>query len=290
NIHLCISPEELISRLGEFGQFCPVSLAESYELVDCSLTDSLEFAAEFRGHYYKMSSQENFNKFLENPELYVPPLAPHPLPSASMIPRRLTPSELKRRFPKCAELQGYCPVTYQDGRQRYEALVPGNINYALEYRDRIYICESREKLEKFLRSPLQYCNQKLPYKLPPLKEPTYLTSLPLPGYLEQGIATSLIKAMNAAGCLKPKFPFLSVERSALLYIAFHLKAFNPKGSEYTRKKYKKKMEQFTERCELITYLGATMTRKYKEPQFRAIDFDHKLQTFLSLRNIDPVSG
>ena len=35
-----------------------------------------------------------------------------------MIPKRLTLSELKSRFPKCAELQGYCPVTYQDGRQR----------------------------------------------------------------------------------------------------------------------------------------------------------------------------
>lgn len=66
-------------------------------------------------------------------------------------------------------------------------------------------------------------------------------------------------------------------------------AFNPKGSEYTRKKYKKKMEQFIERCELITYLSAKMTRKYKEPQFRPIDFDHKLQTFLSLRNIDPIN-
>ncbi|XP_039726173.1 adenylate kinase 9 isoform X5 [Pteropus medius] len=286
---LCITPQELNSRLGEFGQFCPVSLAESYELVDCSVTESLEFAAEFRGHYYKMSSQEKLNKFLENPELYVPPLAPHPLPSADMIPKRLTLSELKKRFPKCAELQGYCPVTYQDGKQRYEALVPGNIKYALEYRDRIYICESSEKLQKFLRLPLKYWNQKLPHKLPPLKEPIFLTSLPLPGYLEQGIATSLIKAMNAAGCLKPKFPFLSIKRSALLYVAFHLKAFNPKGSEYTRKKYKKKMEQFMERCELITYLGAKMTRKYKEPQFRAIDFDHKLQTFLSLRNIDPVN-
>ncbi|XP_057593660.1 adenylate kinase 9 [Hippopotamus amphibius kiboko] len=287
---LCISPEELISRLGEFGQFCPVSLAETCELVDGSLTDSLEFAAEFRGHYYKMSSQEKLNKFLESPELYVPPLAPHPLPSADMIPKRLTLSELKSRFPKCAELQGYCPVTYQDGKQRYEALVPGSIHYALEYRDRIYICESKEKLQKFLRSPLKYWDQKLPYKLPPLKEPMNLTSLPLPGYLEQGIATALIKAMNAAGCLKPKFPFLSVQRSALLYIAFHLKAFNPKSSEYTRKKYKRKMEQFMERCELITYLGAKMTRKYKEPQFRAIDFDHKLQTFLSLRNTDPVNG
>ncbi|XP_027959961.1 adenylate kinase 9 [Eumetopias jubatus] len=287
---LCITPQELISRLGEFGQFCPISLAESHELVDCSITDSLEFAAEFRGHYYKMSSQENLNKFLENPELYVPPLAPHPLPPADMIPKRLTLSELKSRFPKCAELQGYCPVTYQDGNHRYEALVPGNIKFALEYRDRIYICETREKLEKFLRLPEKYWSQKLPHKLPPLKEPIHLTSLPLPGYLEQGIATSLIKAMNAAGCLKPKFPFLSIKRSALLYIAFHLKAFNPKSSEYTRRKYKKKLEQFMERCELITYLGAKMTRKYKEPQFRAIDFDHKLQTFLSLRNIDPVNG
>ncbi|XP_047274260.1 adenylate kinase 9 isoform X5 [Homo sapiens] len=287
---LCITPQELLSRLGEFEQFCPVSLAESQELFDCSATDSLEFAAEFRGHYYKMSSQEKLNKFLENPELYVPPLAPHPLPSADMIPKRLTLSELKSRFPKCAELQGYCPVTYKDGNQRYEALVPGSINYALEYHNRIYICENKEKLQKFLRSPLKYWEQKLPHKLPPLREPILLTSLPLPGYLEQGIATSLIKAMNAAGCLKPKFPFLSIRRSALLYIALHLKAFNPKGSEYTRKKYKKKMEQFMESCELITYLGAKMTRKYKEPQFRAIDFDHKLKTFLSLRNIDPING
>ncbi|XP_063088089.1 adenylate kinase 9 isoform X2 [Cavia porcellus] len=286
---LCITPQELISRLGEFGQFCPVSLAESYELFDCSEITSLEFAAEFRGHYYKMNSQEKLNKFLENPELYVPPLAPHPLPSADMIPKKLTLSELKSRFPKCAELQGYCPVTYEEGAHRYEALVPGNSNFAVEYRDHLYICENKEKLQKFLRSPLKYWDQRLPHKLPPLKEPMILTSLPLPGYLEQGIATSLIKAMNAAGCMKPKFPFLSIRRSALLYIAFHLKAFNPRSSEYTRKKYKKKMEQFMERCELITYLSANMTRKYKEPQFRAIDFDHKLWTFLSLRNLDPIS-
>lgn len=287
---LCITPEELIARLGEFKQFCPVSLAESNELIDCSVTSSLEFAAEFRGHYYKMSSQEKLNKFLKDPELYVPPLAPHPLPPDDLLPKRLTLSELKSRFPKCAELQGYCPVTYQDGKQRYEALVPGNIRYALEYRNCIYICESEEKLQKFMRSPMQYWNQKLPRKLPPLKESIHLTSLPLPGYLEQGTATSLIKAMNAAGNLKPKLPFLSVRRSVLLYIAFHLKAFNPKGSEYSRKKYKKKLEQFVERCELITYLSSKMTRKYKEPQFRAIDFDHKLQTFLSLKNIDPVTG
>uniref|UniRef100_A0A8C5XXP3 Adenylate kinase 9 n=1 Tax=Microcebus murinus TaxID=30608 RepID=A0A8C5XXP3_MICMU len=280
--------KELISRLGEFGQFCPVSLAETNELLDCSVTDSLEFAAEFRGHYYKMSSQEKLNKFLENPELYVPPLAPHALPSADMLPKRLTLSELKSRFPKCAELQGYCPVTYRDGQQSELYLVI--VSCIFLYTHNEYICEQPSNELCVLRSPMKYWDQKLPHKLPPLREPISLTSLPLPGYLEQGIAAPLIKAMNAAGCLKPKFPFLSIRRSALVYIALHLKAFNPNSSEYTRKKYKKKMEQFVERCELITYLGAKMTRKYKEPQFRAIDFDHKLQTFLSLRNINPING
>lgn len=57
---LCITPEELQQRLGEFGQYCPVSLAEKGELVDCSAM-SLQFAAEFRGHYYKMASQEDLD-------------------------------------------------------------------------------------------------------------------------------------------------------------------------------------------------------------------------------------
>ncbi|XP_074043428.1 adenylate kinase 9 isoform X2 [Macrotis lagotis] len=285
--NLCITPQELISRLGEFGQYCPVSLAERGELVDCSVTSSLEFSAEFRGHYYKMFSKEELDKFLENPESYVPPLAPTPLPPPELLPKRLTVAEVKSQFPKTAQLKGYCPVTYQEGKQRYEALIPGKIEYAVEYRQSILFCESEDKLQKFLRLPEKYWDQKLPNKLPPVKEPILLTSLPLPGYLEQGAATALIKAMHEVGCLKPKFPFQSIKRSALLYIAFHLKAFNPKSSEYSRKKYKKKLEQFMERCELIPYLGSKMTRKYKEPQFRAIDFDHKLQIFVSLKNVNP---
>ncbi|XP_062488517.1 adenylate kinase 9 [Pezoporus occidentalis] len=284
---LCITPEELQHRLGEFGQYCPVSLAEKGELVDCSITSSLQFAAEFQGHYYKMASQGELDKFLSRPEVYVSPLAPHPLPPSDMLPKKLTAAEVKASFPVSAQMHGCCPVTYLDGKQRYEALVPGNIEYSAKYKEKIYVFESEEKLLKFMRLPEKYWNLKLPCKCPPVKEPLLLTALPLPGYLEQAIATSLIKALNEVGCLKPKFPFLSVKKTALLFVACHLKAHNPRSPEPTRQAYRRKLAQFVEHCQLVPYLGAAMAGPYKEPHDRPLGLDSSLQTFLSLRDARP---
>ena len=47
--NMCIRPSEFIERLGCFGQYCPVSLADRNELVDCSTNPTLDLAAEFRG-------------------------------------------------------------------------------------------------------------------------------------------------------------------------------------------------------------------------------------------------
>ncbi|KAL2082220.1 hypothetical protein ACEWY4_022038 [Coilia grayii] len=279
---LCVTPRELQARLGEFGQYCPVSLAQQHHLVDCSHDPSQELVAEYRGHYYKMATKECLQKFLETPESFVIPGCPYSLPPPHLLPRRLTAAQVKSRFPQQVELKGFCPVTYGDGQLRYEALVRGNPEFAVEYREKIYIFESQKKQDKFLRVPQLYWDQKLPHKLPPIGEPVQLTSLPMLGYLEQGVAKSLIKAMTAVGCLKPKFPYLSVKRSALLYMAIYLKAFNPRLSDYTRKKYKRQLAQFEENCELITYLGSTMTVTYREPQQQPIDFEYKLQRFLAL--------
>ncbi|XP_030055056.1 adenylate kinase 9 [Microcaecilia unicolor] len=287
--NFCITPQELQSRLGEFGHYCPVSWLLKGELVDCSADKSLKFAAEFRAHYYRMASQEELDKFLATPEVFVLPLATRPFPPPNMLPKKLTVAEVKTMFPKNAEMKGYCPVTFLDGKQRYEALIPGNIEYAVEYQEKIYFLENEEKREKFMRLPEKYWKQILPNKLPPKKEPLLLTYLPLSGYLEQGVAVALIKALNEVGCAKPKFPFMSIQRSALLFIAYHLKAYNPRNNDYVRKKYKKQLEQFVEHCELIPYLGDKMTRKYREPQNRPIDFDHKLKTFISLENMVPKS-
>ena len=115
---LCITPGECLIRLGDFAQYCPVSLADRGELVDCSVNASLEFAAEFRGRYYKMASRAELELFLADPARYVPPLAPMKLPPAELLPRRRTTAEVKAMFPRQIELKGYCPVTYLDGKLR----------------------------------------------------------------------------------------------------------------------------------------------------------------------------
>ncbi len=168
----------------------------------------------------------------------------------------------------------------------------------------------------------------LPHKLPPRREALPVKALPMLGFLEQTVASQIIKASTAVGNFKPKYPFLTPSKSALIYVAYHLKgatsscrvkiyvntgvsflrgccisisvqkawstrfdelfvtvsAYNPKKPEYIREKYKRKLAQFEETCELIRYLGDNMGKKYKEPQERPIDFDSKMQRFMKLKS------
>ncbi|XP_059153856.1 adenylate kinase 9-like isoform X2 [Physella acuta] len=281
---LCITPEEFEQRVGVFGNYCPVSLAQRGELVDCSVNPTLEFAAEFRGHYYKMAGKEELEQFLSSPEKFVPPLAPRSLPAPAMLPRRITKAELQDRP---VEILGYCPVTYLDGNMRYDALIPGCEEFMAEYMHKVFLMQSQEKLLKFMKLPEKYSNMKLPHKLPPKPEELPFASLPMLGFMEQTCAIALVKALTAAGNVKPKYPFISSTRSALIYIAYHLKAFNPKSSPYIRKKYKQKLQQFEETCQLINYLGNNMTARYRDPNERPKDFDTKLETFFALRGVEP---
>ena len=67
------------------------------------------------GHYYKMAGPTELNQFLADPERYVPPQAPRPLPVVELLPKRIVQADIKgREF----ENLGYCPVTYLDGKLR----------------------------------------------------------------------------------------------------------------------------------------------------------------------------
>lgn len=220
---LCVTYDEMINRLGDFGQYCPVSLALYDELVDCSENRLMDFVAEYQSFYYKMFSQKELDLFLESPEKYVPPLASRKLPPPSQLPKKRTAVEVKELFPKPIELNGYCPVTYFEGKLRYESLEQGFAEYAAEYKNKLFFTANREMLEMFLRKPEQYASLKLPHKLPPVKSSINVFNLPMTGYLEQTVADLIKKALTEAGTFKPKFPFLSPTKSVLLYIAYYLK-------------------------------------------------------------------
>ena len=66
-----------------------------------------------------MQGQTELEEFLRAPEKYVPPHAPHSLPPPELLPARRSPSEVRAMFPKRLEIQGFCPVTYVDGKRRY---------------------------------------------------------------------------------------------------------------------------------------------------------------------------
>jgi len=67
-------------------------------------------------------------------------------------------------------------------------------------------------------------------------------------------------------------------------------ANNPNSPAYVRAKYKKQLENFEEACELIKYLGSTMTKRYQEPHDRPFDFDFKLDQFVQLRSNPPLAS
>lgn len=71
--------------------------------------------------------------------------------------------------------------------------------------------------------PWLYADLKLPNKLPPMKVAISLDELPLPGYLEQTVAYVLRNALAMCSKFRPKYPFLTPERSALVYMALQLK-------------------------------------------------------------------
>ena len=72
-----------------------------------------------RRKYYKMASVTELDTFLATPDRFVPPNAPSPLPPQELLPRRRSHADVKAMFPKQFEIQGFCPVSYVDGKKRY---------------------------------------------------------------------------------------------------------------------------------------------------------------------------
>lgn len=71
-------------------------------------------------------------EFLSDPEKFVGDSALSGLPPLDCLPCKRTELEVKGMFPRQYEIQGFCPVTYVDGKKRYSTInssIKSNISH-----------------------------------------------------------------------------------------------------------------------------------------------------------------
>ena len=276
---LCITKEDFEEKLGEFLLYCPVSLVVENALVDCKEDSVYEFGVEYRDKYYLFAGEKQVSEFSRDPDRFLTPDSAALLPAER--PHKLTRSQVKSKFPQELEFRGYCPVSYVDSGERYEGILDGDLQCVAEYKNKLYAMESDDKREIFMRYPEKFSDVTLPAKLPPPRVKLPLYRLPMLGYLEQTVSVALHKSLTAVGEFKPQFPFLSPAVSAQIFLALHLKAFNPLSSEHSRKKYKGKLAKFQTQCSLVSYLGTYMGPRRLPVEELPNDFGEKLDSFFS---------
>ena len=77
----------------------------------------------------RTAGKQELQYLLATPEKYIDEESSCPLPE--LLPQRRTEMEVKDMFPRQYEIQGFCPVTYIDGKKRY---------IYIPLFDRLFIC------------------------------------------------------------------------------------------------------------------------------------------------------
>lgn len=78
--------------------------------------------------------------------------------------------------------------------------------------------------------------------------------------LELDMADTLQKALVSASQTRIKHPSLSLRETSVKYVSLYLKAHNPANNERKAMKYKERLSQFIEECEIAEYLSKNAPR------------------------------
>lgn len=192
--------------------------------------------------FISFTSQANLDAYISDPDTFSAGLKLLP----DLRPQRLSLPECATL--NCAELQleGHCVVCVKAGKLRLgtQALVQA-------YDGRLFAFEDGEHMRCFARMPGKYAAVKLPPKH--VKKSTVLTQISdfeaSISYLESSLSVSLLKSMMHTASLRPCFPGLTLQQSALKHLAITLKSLNPANSPYLRNKYEQKLRMYEEMCE-----------------------------------------
>lgn len=120
------------------------------------------------------------------------------------------------------------------------------------YEGKHYRMLDPERLGIFMRRPHEYTSLKLPIKLPFDKAPADVESLPLIGYLEETVVSSMQDALVDVGRLRPRYPASGNKESALIYLSLYLRAHNKHNSVLEKERRHQAMASYVAACGLLT--------------------------------------
>jgi len=251
--NIAIPRNRIIKNYSPYQDLCPVAWNDQHLLQ--KFEEDNRYTVEYKQRYYTLSSRKAFRKFNENPEIYS---TGEPLPAS--LPMRVLFEDYHSITKEHCSLRGYCPVTLRN------SIAGGNISVVqgkeictVAYENKLFRMAGERELLSFMSNPDLYASVTLPTKMPPkVKEATPKDLLALGkamAFMEQSLSQLLTKAMTALGQARVKYPSLSSENSALLFINRYLKAYNPGNTPYMAKKHKKKLDVFLRDCGSIKTLS-----------------------------------
>eukprot|EP00003_Mantamonas_plastica_P000708 TRINITY_DN1054_c0_g2_i3.p1 TRINITY_DN1054_c0_g2~~TRINITY_DN1054_c0_g2_i3.p1 ORF type:complete len:1599 (+),score=647.91 TRINITY_DN1054_c0_g2_i3:968-5764(+) len=252
-----LNPDSLAARQASFGAYCPVTYVDGEGLVWIEERgDFKQHRCEYQGAVYHLRGPEQVERFLADPQKFTTFTMPR------YLPQRLDEGEAQ--FTKL-DFAGFDVVAFTrdvDPQDEFAHFKEGKKNLVVSYGPSNFGFTNPENLAEFMRFPWKYNEATLPAKMPPIaKKPVLLDSMPTLGYLEQAVANAVIQALTDVGKIRPKYPFLSVEESALKYIALNLKANNPNYKPFVREKYQQLLQEFIEKCSLVNYLSENLSQE-----------------------------
>ncbi|OQR86415.1 hypothetical protein ACHHYP_10585 [Achlya hypogyna] len=206
------------------GGICPVTLTTRNERHVSLLVDR-RFLTEYEHVHYWLVDASALASFLEAPAKY--------LESRVLLQQTKTPVDmamgcnLTTGAPMRLGFQGYCPVTFMDGAGPHDwaAIRKGSKFILAAYDNVIYAFDSVLAKSRFLRAPSVFAALTLPVKLPPLVDEAHShLNVTMPGKLEQALSKLTEEALVTLGADRFKFPGVSLQASAVMFVALYLKS------------------------------------------------------------------
>ncbi|CAG5012419.1 unnamed protein product [Parnassius apollo] len=234
---MCISNNDFESKMSEFKHFCPACLRENIFKYSGYSIDK-KGVVQFKGRFYWVCC-EHMNLVLKYPDRFLEENLD--IPEVPAIVKTINKFNLYE--------DGICIVTYAESLPAHR-VERGNEDYAVVYKGKTYLFCSSICFAKFLAKPQMY------YDISVFKEGKVLPwlvlkKLPHLGYLEQTVGNIITEACCSVNVARPKYPGLSIQISALLYIALYLKIHNPLSKNSYLPLYTKAIQSFEARSSRV---------------------------------------